>query len=551
MQIVPYGHMSWLSERQAEQVARLRASVLWPALVVILTFSILRSHDVLSTTLYIGLFCLVLASLMSSTSAYRRFDQPTMLAIGALDFVAVLAIGSLPGAVVAGALVVVPGVWLGGVFRWRGAVVAGLVGAMALALARILGGSGDLQDLGRISWILIFGVVAAVATASTISVWIGQVDRLEAHQAALAAALSELGEERERAVTVVHTVDAGLGALGADGSYTSLNPRHAQLMELAYPAGHQGRVDQLGEIYAADNHTRIDRDRLPSMRALDGEPFTDTLWMGDQPTTRRAIDVSSRPVHDSDGGFAGAVIAYHDVTTMMRALAVKDDFVASVSHELRTPLTSIIGNLEMAAELDAHDTDQLPRLLAVASRNADRLLHLVSDLLTISQLRQAGMQLVPEAVDLSALIDQSVTDISVQAKDRDVELTTRIQPGLLLVGDRSRLQQVTENLLSNAVKYTPSGGRVWVTLCQKEGDTVLTVTDTGIGVSGTDQAAVFTKFFRGRNATDRNLPGVGLGLAISKEIIEAHGGTIGLASSEDVGTTVLVTLPSGVQLPIN
>ncbi|MCW2756212.1 MAG: ATP-binding region, ATPase domain protein [Marmoricola sp.] len=549
MQIVPYGHMSWDEDHQAGQVARLRMALLWPALIVILTFAELDSHDVLGNTLYVGLSCLVVASLLTGTSAYNRFDQPTMLVVGALDFVAVLAIGTLPGAVAVGALVVVPGVWLGGVFRWRGVAFAGLVGATALALAQILGGPNELQTVGRVSWIFIFGVVAAVATASLVNIWSGQVDRLEAHQAALAAALSALGEERERAVTVVHTVDVGLGALDADGGYTSLNPRHAELMTIAYPTGLG--VDELGEIYATDNQTRIDRDRLPSMRALNGEPFTDTLWMGDQPTTRRAVDVSSRPVQHSDGGFAGAVIAYHDVTTMMRALAVKDDFVASVSHELRTPLTSIIGNLEIAAELDADDADQLPHLLAVATRNADRLLHLVSDLLTISELAQGGMTMAPEAVDLSALIEKSVIDISAQAKGRAVELTTSIQPGLFLVGDRNRLHQAAENLLSNAVKYTLPGGSVWVTLCQNEADTVLTVTDTGIGISEPDQAAVFTKFYRSHNATGHNVPGVGLGLAITKEIVEAHGGTIGLASSEDAGTTVLVTLPSGLQLRLN
>ncbi len=551
MRLVPYGHMSWDDDRQAGQVARLRMALLLPALVVVGTVSALGSDEVLGTAYYLGLACVVVASLVSGTSAYHRFDQPTMLAIGALDFVAVLAIGSLPGTLVAGALVVVPGVWLGGVFRWRGVAFAGVVGAVAVALASLLGRSGDLHTAERISWIFVFGLVAAVATASMISVWTAQVDRLEAHQAALAAALSALGEEQERAATIVHTVDVGLGTLRADGSYISLNPRHAQLMALAYPAGHEGRAGQLGDIYATDNQTRVERARLPSMRAMNGESFTDTLWMGDMPTTRRAIAVSAKPIRDSDGGFAGAVIAFHDVTTMMRALAVKDDFVATVSHELRTPLTSIIGSLELAAELDAADADQLPKLLTVASRNAERLLHLISDLLTVSQLRQGGVPMVPETFNFSELLEQSVDDVSAQAKGLTVGLTTRIPPDLQLVGDRSRLRQVTENLLSNAVKYTPPGGHVWVTLCQTETNTMLTVTDTGIGVSEPDQRNLFTKFFRGCNAKDYNLPGAGLGLAISKEIIEAHGGSIDLASSENAGTTVLVTLPPGMELEID
>ena len=235
---------------------------------------------------------------------------------------------------------------------------------------------------------------------------------------------------------------------------------------------------------------------------------------------------------------AGAAVAAKQAAA---ALAVKDDFVATVSHELRSPLASILGSLEIAAKLDAGEADQLPDLLAVATRNANRLLHLVTDLLKISEL--GSTLLVSEAVDLSAVVEQSLDDMAAHAQGGAVEMISRIQPGVLLVGDQDRLRQVTDNLLSNAVKYTLPGGHVWVTLSQNQANTALTVTDTGIGVTEPDQGAVFTKFARSRNARDSRLPGAGLGLSISKEIVEAHGGTIGLASSEGAGTTVLVTLP--------
>ncbi len=545
MALTPYNHMSWDSDRQPVQVARVRAATLFFTLTVMLTISAFRSQDVVSPALSVGLSCLVLATLLSGTAAFRRFDQPTMLAIGALDLVAVLALGSLPGAAVTGALVVVPGVWLGGIFRLRGVALATLMGAVAIGLAEFLSRSSDMEIVGRMSWIVTVGVIAAVAMASIINVWVGQVERLEAHQSALAAALSALEEEQKRTTAIVHTVDVGLATVRADGSFTALNPRVTELMALAFPSGQSGQAGQLGEIYAADNQTLIEHSRLPSMRAMAGEAFTDTLWIGDQPEARRAVAVSCRPIRDPDGGFAGAVIAYHDVTALMRAMRVKDDFVAMVSHELRTPLTSIIGNLEVAAELDHDTADQLPQLLAVASRNADRLLHLISDLLTVSQPRLGSMPVLPEAVDLSALVEQSVGEVSDLAKGRMVELKTEIGPGLRLIGDRGQLLQVTENLLSNAVKFTPPGGHVRVTLCQTAADTLLLVQDTGIGVSEADQKELFARFHRGRNAQDLNLPGAGLGLAITKEIVEAHGGSIQLASGEGKGTTVLVTLPSG------
>jgi two-component system phosphate regulon sensor histidine kinase PhoR len=544
MDLATYSHMSWDNQSQPRQVALLRVCVMFPAIIVILTMAALRSRDVVAAPLYVGVSCMVLASVLSITGAFNRFDQPTMLAVGALDLAGVLVIGSLPGAAAAGALVAVPGLWLGGVFRWRGVGLAAVMGVTAIAGSELLQRSGHLQTgTERTTWFVTFGVVAAVAMASTVHVWVGQVVLLEAQRADLADALSQLEEQQQYIETIVRTVDVGLASLGADGSYSSLNPRHLELMGLAFPDGHSGRAGEIGDVFGADNETRIDPDQLPSVRAMEGETFTDTLWIGGDAATRLAIAVSATPIPHPDGTFTGAVIAYHDITTRMRALRVKDDFVAMVSHELRTPLTSIIGSLELAADL-AGDTDELVHLLAVANRNADRMLHLVGDLLTVSLHVDPNVQMEHESLDMSDLVRQSVRDVVAQAERGNVELITRIEPGLRLMGARGRLLQVTDNLLSNALKYTPPEGRVSVELRQDRGDTLLTVQDTGIGVGTADQDEVFSKFFRGRNATDLGLPGVGLGLAISKAIVEAHGGSISLASREGEGTTMVVTLPS-------
>jgi two-component system, OmpR family, phosphate regulon sensor histidine kinase PhoR len=450
----------------------------------------------------------------------------------------------MPGAAAAGALVAVPGLWLGGVFRWRGAGLAGAVGAAAIAIAGLLHRSGHLETgVERTAWFVTFGVVAAVAMASVVQAWVAQLALLETQRAELAGALAQLEEQQKYIETIVRTVDVGLASLDADGTYSSLNPRHLALMSVAFPDGHSGEAGAVGEVFAADNQTRIDRAQLPSVRALTGETFTDTLWIGGEPDTRLAVAISANPILDHDGAFAGAVMAYHDITTRMRALRVKDDFVAMVSHELRTPLTSIIGSLELAADLAA-DTDELAHLLTVANRNADRMLHLVGDLLTVSSHVDPSVQTAHESFGMSDLVRQSVQDVAAQAEHSNVELTAEIEPDLQLVGGRGRLLQVTDNLLSNALKYTPPGGRVSVTLRRDRDTTLLSVRDTGIGVIAADQDQVFEKFFRGRNATELAMPGVGLGLAITKAIVEAHQGSIRLTSREGEGTTVLVTLPS-------
>jgi two-component system phosphate regulon sensor histidine kinase PhoR len=225
----------------------------------------------------------------------------------------VVVIGSLPGAAVAGALVVVPSLWLGGIFRWRGVALVAVIGGIAIVLVGTLSRSGDLEiAAGHVAWMAIFALVAAVTMASIISVWDNQVDLLEAQRAELAVTLSALEEQQQYAEAIVQAVGVGLAATGADGSYSGLNPRHDELMAFSFPDGHSGRAGEVGEIYAVDNHTRLERAQLPSVRAMAGETFTETLWIGKESTTRRAITVSSRPMRGAGGAFAGAVIAYHD-----------------------------------------------------------------------------------------------------------------------------------------------------------------------------------------------------------------------------------------------
>jgi signal transduction histidine kinase len=283
---------------------------------------------------------------------------------------------------------------------------------------------------------------------------------------------------------------------------------------------------------------------MPSVRAMNGETFSDhTVWVGPDPGSRLALSVSARPLVGNHGDVEGAVLAYHDISELMRALRVKDDFVAAVSHELRTPLTSIIGYLDLASDHKDALPQEVVHYLAVAERNADRLLVLVSDLLTAAQAQGTTMRLTPEPTDLTLLVRAAVDGIAQRARVEGLQVRTHVEQMPLVVADPCRVAQVMDNLLSNAVKYTPRGGSIDVVLERGETGVTLTVKDTGMGVAAGDMSSLFTKFFRARNATERAIPGVGLGLVITKAIVDAHGGTIDLDSEEGVGTQVRVTLP--------
>jgi signal transduction histidine kinase len=220
---------------------------------------------------------------------------------------------------------------------------------------------------------------------------------------------------------------------------------------------------------------------------------------------------------------------------------LKDEFVALISHDLRTPLTSIIGYVELAQE------EELPAdvcsHLQVVSRNGERLLALVNDLLFVARLQAGELSLDPDDVELDGIVRETVEAVEPRAAAKGIALTCALDSVPQAHGDRRRLLQLLDNLLSNAVKFTPAGGSVHVALGRENGAAVLEVTDTGIGIAPGDQRLLFERFFRAENAVERQVPGTGLGLYISRVIAEAHEGSLTVRSELGRGSTFRLELP--------
>lgn len=361
------------------------------------------------------------------------------------------------------------------------------------------------------------------------------VDRLDAAEAAADA-------ERRTAQAVFEGVAVGLLQIDAQGRYVATNGRHREFLDLAFPEGHHGMAGQPGFAYDAD-HQLLDHDAMPSVRAAHGEEFDDVrLWVGKDPHSRRALSVSARRVLDRSGEMTGAVLAYHDVTDSVRAMAVKDEFVSTISHELRTPLTAALAYLELLDE----STDVSPeghQQVTAARRNMLRLSHLVADLLFTTRV-SAGSPLVdPYRVDLAVLLCEAVDAAALDADSRGVRLVSRVPDSLPAVADGMRLRQVFDNLLDNAVSYSAAGGVVTVDLGVREEHVVLTITDEGTGIDAAELEQVFGRFYRGENARRVQVAGAGLGLTIVRSIVEAHGGVVSLESTLGEGTSVCVLLP--------
>ncbi|MEV8082548.1 sensor histidine kinase [Pseudarthrobacter oxydans] len=256
-------------------------------------------------------------------------------------------------------------------------------------------------------------------------------------------------------------------------------------------------------------------------------------------TTQRAYSVTCRLTRTSAGANSGAVLAFTDVTALVTALSAKDEFLASVSHELRTPLTSILGYLDLALDEEGLDPG-VEQCLTVAKRNARRLLTLVGDLLTIAS---GSLTISPRPADLNDVAATSISAAQPHAAAAGITLELESTGPATGRFDPDRLGQAIDNLVSNAIKYTPEGGTVTVRVSAAGQDLRCEVTDTGIGMTEDELAQAFTRFFRAANAHSSAIPGAGLGLAITRSIVENHRGTISLSSSRGKGTTAVLTLP--------
>ena len=214
-------------------------------------------------------------------------------------------------------------------------------------------------------------------------------------------------------------------------------------------------------------------------------------------------------------------------------------FVADVSHELRSPLTSIQGFAQALIDGTASDDDTKLKAAQIIHEESRRLKHQVDELLELSSMQSNQANFLNGFVCLAEVLTQSTEVYAIQAKQKQVTIDLKTEP-LVLVGDADRLEQVFNNLLDNAIKNSPNGSRVSVVSAKGEGDFAkITVSDEGPGIHPDQLSHVFERFYHGTGART----GVGLGLAIAREIVTAHHGTIEVSSTPGKGTLFTVTLP--------
>lgn len=249
---------------------------------------------------------------------------------------------------------------------------------------------------------------------------------------------------------------------------------------------------------------------------------------------------------DSHGSQHGYLLVITDETRAVEVARMKDQFVGMISHELRTPLSAIIGFLDLLQNDPAQPlTADQQEFVDIIERNAQRLLNLVGDLLFTAQVDSGRFPLERRETDVVDLVREAVASSGPHAQREGIDITAEVPDAPVWISvDAGRIGQALDNLLSNAIKFTGDGGRVSAAVRVLDGTVELAVRDTGVGIPEDEQGMLFTRFFRASTATRNAVPGVGLGLTITRAIVLAHGGSMEVASSEGVGTEFRMLLPA-------
>jgi signal transduction histidine kinase len=257
---------------------------------------------------------------------------------------------------------------------------------------------------------------------------------------------------------------------------------------------------------------------------------------------RRILEHYSGPVHNDDGSILGQIDVFSDITQIRDVQRDKDEFLSVVSHELKTPVTSIKGYAQLLRRRAVREQVS-PQMLAayeIIERQTARMQDLIDMLLDLSRIEVGRLTLSMAPMDLCALVKDAVELTQVTADGHVIQLELPEEP-VWLLGDARRLEQVMTNLLSNAIRFSPQGGTVEVRLTASEATAQIEVRDHGVGIPRDAQERIFERFFR--TGTIEEATGMGIGLYITKSIVEEHGGAISVASDVGKGSTFSVTLP--------
>jgi PAS domain S-box-containing protein len=360
-----------------------------------------------------------------------------------------------------------------------------------------------------------------------------------------AEAVLRTSESRYR--TLVETSPSGITLTDLDGKLVLCNQQTAHMHGYERPEAMLGI--NVYELIAPEDRQLA---ALNAQKTLEEARIINIEYtMLRKDGSRFPAELSAALLRDATGAPTGFIGITRDITERKQAIEaerhltrIREEFIASVSHELRTPLFSLLGYLDLLLNGKVNDFDIQKEFLTRASNDANRLLNKVNELLDFSLLESEHLRLNLEKVDLGAIILELLKSFQEQADARRISLKfTPLDSSLVAEVDPARIHRVLEHVIENACKFSEVGGDVLVTAGLNDDNISINVIDHGVGISEEEVSRIFEKYYQVSNPHTENVYGLGLGLYVAKQIVEAHGGSIAVKSQLGSGSTFTITIP--------
>ncbi|MDQ3444686.1 MAG: ATP-binding protein, partial [Pseudomonadota bacterium] len=391
---------------------------------------------------------------------------------------------------------------------------------------------------------------------------------------------AELIEASGFAQALLESLQTGIVACNADGVLTLFNQATREFHGLPQEALPADQWAQHYNLYRADGVTPLTKEEIPLFRALSGEHVRDVeMVIAPKKGKVRTVCASGQSFYDGAGKHLGAVVSMHDITEGKQAAAAlreahddlegrvaartaeldaansalqqadrrKDEFLATLAHELRNPLAPLRNGLQVM-RLAGADANVVERARAMMERQLTQIIRLVDDLLDVNRISRGTFILRIERANLADIVHHALETCAPPIQDKQHRLTVSIPPAPIYVdADSARLSQALCNLLVNAAKFTPNGGEIRLDVRRNGGDAVISITDSGVGISADMIDKVFEMFTQLDRSLETSQAGLGIGLSIVQRLVEMHGGTVEARSAGlGTGSEFIVKLPGAV-----
>lgn len=365
----------------------------------------------------------------------------------------------------------------------------------------------------------------------------GEIGQLSSAINVLASSLQrqmeEIQENQQQLTSILSNMVSGVMLVNYSGKIQLVNPAMEKFLE-------QQQDNLIGRCYEESGENFGLSERIERCMK-EGEHIHEELHV--YHPKERILDAHLAPYIGEQKEMKGVIIVLHDITDIRRLEKMRSEFVANVSHELKTPITSVKGFAETLLDGAMYDEELCRSFLKIIYDESDRLHRLISDILHLSKIEHHVLPLQLETINVTNLIDETVETLQEEITKKEITISLPEPKDVYIEGEKDRIRQIILNLISNGILYTPKGGKIEVTLLEKEKEMDLIVHDTGIGIPKKDIPRIFERFYRVDKARSRHSGGTGLGLAIVKHLVESHKGKINVDSIEGEGTTFTITLP--------